>query len=252
MVTRVWLLLLPLCCGLAAPAAEAADPDLTKLKLSVEGRPVSALLAEPSGARALLVLAHGQVMDMSHSFMEGLSTALNARQIATLRFNFPYAEAKRSQLDPLPVLVATVRAAVAEGARRRGALPLLAGGKSMGGAMMVEAAAAGGLGEARGIVIFGFPLHPPGRPSALNARPLRQVKLPLLFVQGSQDALADLSLMRGVVEQIGETARLHVVQGGDHSYALPEGSTRNEEQVMQEIAVAVASFVATLRPSEGG
>jgi len=244
-------LLLPIACLLASPA-RSAEPELTALSIPVRGKPCSALLLRPADARALLVLAHGQVMNIHHPFMEAISAALARRGVATLRFNFPYAEAKRPQPDAMPLLVESLRAAAQEGERRRGPLPLLVGGKSVGALIAAQAASDGLLPGARGLVILGYPLHAPGRPSAVNAQSLDGVKQPILFVQGTRDSLADLKLITALVEGIGKNARLHEVRQADHSFALPEGSGRSQEEVYDEVADAVAAFAATLAPSQGG
>jgi predicted alpha/beta-hydrolase family hydrolase len=238
-------------CLLASPA-RAAEPAATKLSLDVRGTRCSALLLRPADARALLVLAHGRVMDVQHPFMEAMSVALARHGVATLRFNFPYAEAKRAQPDAQPLLVESIRAAAHAGEQQRGELPLLVGGKSLGAMMAAEAASEGLLGGVQGLVMLGYPLHAPGRPSAVNARPLEAVKQPVLFVEGSQDALADLKLITALVERMGERAKLHVIEGADHSFALPEGDRRTPEEVYDEMASAVAAFVATLAPARGG
>ena len=243
--------LLAMLCLLLCASARAAETEVTELTLSVKGGTSSALLLRPAPARALLVLGHGANMNMRSPFLASLSAALARRGIATLRFNFPYAEAGKSQPDPPPVLQATVRAAVAEGARQRGTLPLLLGGKSLSSLVVVNVLA-GGLEPVVGAVMLGFPLHAPSRPSARNANGLDEVRVPMLFVQGTRDPLADLSLMRGLVERIGERARLRVVQGADHQFELAPDDARKPEQVIEEIAGAIADFAATLAASGGG
>lgn len=242
--------LLPIC--LLASPARSAPPETTALSIQVRGKPCSALLRRPEDARSFLVLAHGQVMDIHHPFMEAISAALARRGVATLRFNFPYAEAKRQRIDGLPLLTDALEAAAREGERLRGGLPLLVGGKSVGAMSAAQAASDGKLPGAKGIVILGYPLHAPGRPSGVNVGALDGVKRPVLFVQGTNDALADLTLIRGLVEKIGPSATLHLVQGADHGFALPKGSGRSQEDVYDEIARAVADFGATLAASKGG
>ncbi len=244
-----WILLL-LCCALAAPA-RAEEPALTKLSLSVRGTACSALLLRPSDARALLVLAHGQVMNIHHPFMESVSAALARQGIATLRFNFPYAEAKRERPDPQPLLLEAILAAVREAEQRRGSLLLLLGGKSIGAILAAVALQGDALPGVSGLVVLGYPLHAPGRPSALNARALDGVKRPLLVVQGTRDSMADLTLMKALIEGIGPQARLVTIADADHGFELPEGSTRTEQQVHDELAGAVASFVAKLAQPAG-
>jgi uncharacterized protein len=242
--------LLPLLCLLASPV-RAADPELTPLSITVNGQSCSALLLRPAEARALLVLAHGQVMNIHTPFMETISAAFARHGIATLRFNFPYAEAKREQSDPPRVLIASFVAAAREAEKRRGSLPLLIGGKSIGGMMAAQAALDAELRPVQGVVLLGYPLHAPGRPSAVNARFLERVTQPMLFVQGSQDPLAELTLFTALVAKLGEHATLEVVAGANHAFEVPEGG-RTQAAVYEEIASAVAEFVATLAPSPGG
>lgn len=245
------LRVLLLSCLLAGPA-QTAEPELTKLSILVQGKPCSALLLRPADARALLVLAHGQIMNIHHPFMESISTALAHHGIATLRFNFAYAEAKRDRPDGRPLLIEAITAATREGERRRGSLPLLLGGKSLGGMMAAEALGGGALPGVKGLVLLSYPLHAPGRPSGVNARALEGVKQPILFLQGTRDPLADLTLMEALVEKLGPQARLEVVQDADHSFALPEGSTRTQAEVYDELASGIASFAATLALQPGG
>ncbi len=191
----------------------------------------------PPGASFLLVLAHGAGAGVRHPFMEAVAQALAVERIATLRYEFPYMAARRKRPDPQPVLLATVRAAVAEAAAH--GLPLLAGGKSMGGRMTTLAAAEGGL-DAKGIVLLGFPLHPAGKPSIERAEHLARVVQPTLFVQGTRDKLGGLDLLRPVLPP---RATLHVVEGADHGFAV---KGRGSGDVAREIAQAVARWAAAL------
>ena len=245
------LRVLLLTCLLAGPV-RAAALELSELSILVRGKPCSALLLRPADARALLVLAHGQIMHIHHPFMESISTALARHGVATLRFNFPYAEAKRERPDPRPLLIEAIVAATREGERRRGSLPLLLGGKSLGGRLAVEALHDAALPAVNGLVILSYPLHAPGRPSGVNARALEGVKRPILFLQGTLDPLADLTLMEALVAKLGPQARLDVVEDADHSFVLPEGSARSQEDVYEELASGIASFVATLALQPGG
>lgn len=249
--TGLWLRALLMLCLLPCAAVRAAEPELTQLTLSVSGRSTSALLMRPAKARALLVLGHGANENMRSPFMASLSEALARQRIATLRFNFPYAEAGASQPDAPLVLQATVRAALGEGAKRRDGVPLLLGGKSLSTLVLVHLPRRD-LDPVAGAVLLAFPLHQPGRPSARTAGRLDAVRVPMLFVQGTRDALADLALMRGLVEKLGPRARLHVVQDADHQFQLPPGSTRRPEQVSEQIAGAIAGFAATLAAASGG
>jgi predicted alpha/beta-hydrolase family hydrolase len=210
-----------------------------------EAQDVSALLQQAEDARAMLVFAHGAGAGMQHAFMASMADTLAARAIATLRFQFPYMEQGRRAPSPQPLLLATVRAAVAEGRRQAGSLPLFAGGKSMGGRMTSLAASRdAGLDGVRGIVFFGFPLHAPGRVGDERADHLSDISLPLLFLQGTRDRLAELDRLEPLVRRLGTRATLHVVEGGDHSFQVLKRSGRTEDEVRAEIADAVARFVA--------
>src|SRR5690242_6261035 len=179
---------------------------------------VSGLLLRPAGARLLYVLAHGAGAGMRHPFLETVAQQLAEREIATLRYQFPYMERRASRPDPPAVAAATVRAAVAEAARAAPGLPLLAGGKSFGGRMTSTAQAEAPLPGVRGLVFLGFPLHPPGRAGDSRAEHLARVEIPMLFLQGDRDQFADLKLLKPVVKGLGERATLHLVEGGDHSF----------------------------------
>jgi predicted alpha/beta-hydrolase family hydrolase len=205
---------------------------------------VRGLLLRPPDAAFLLVLAHGAGAGMRHPFLGGLAQALAARQVATLRFQFPYMERGGRRPDAPAAAQAAVRAALETARSTVPDLPLFAGGKSYGGRMTSEAAARGALPEARGIVFVGFPLHAAGRPGEGRAAHLDRVSLPLLFVQGTRDALADLSLIRNLCAHLGDRATLHVVQDGDHSFGVPKRSGRTERDVLAEIALAVVGWGA--------
>jgi uncharacterized protein len=204
---------------------------------------VSALLELPPDAQALYVLAQGAGAGMHHRFMEAIAAGLAARRVATLRYQFPYMEAGGRRPDPPGVLEATVRAAVACAAQAAPALPLITGGKSLGGRMTSSAAAKGPLPGVRGLVFLGFPLHAPGKPGTERAAHLERVQIPMLFLQGTRDALADLSLIRGVCERL-PRATLHVVEGGDHSFAVLKRSGRTEAEVMAELVDTIVAWIA--------
>ncbi len=206
--------------------------------------PVSALLNRPTGARALLVLAHGAGAGMAHPFMEGLTAHLAQTKIATLRYQFPYMERNGRRPDAEPALRATVRAAVADAAKVARGLPLFAGGKSMGGRMTSLEASDEPLPGVRGIVFFGFPLHAPSRSAGTRGAHLARVELPMLFLQGTRDALADVEGMRKLCTGLGNRAALHLIEGGDHSFHVPKRSGRTDEEVMRELAHAVAEWCA--------
>ena len=222
---------------------------MTERLESVEGRirvseqvEVSSLLLQPARPRALLVLAHGAGAGMRHAFLESIAERFAARGIGTLRYQFPYVEHRTRGPDPEPVLFATIRAAVAAGREAAGRVPLLAGGKSMGGRMTSRAAADEPLTGVSGLVFLGFPLHPAGRPAVSRADHLDQVDLPMLFLQGTRDTLADLSLLRPVVERLGKRATLRVIEGADHMFHVLKRSGRTDEQVLDELADATAEW----------
>jgi predicted alpha/beta-hydrolase family hydrolase len=218
----------------------------TGSELSIEvgervGR-VSAVLIRPPAARWLYVLAHGAGAGMRHRFMAAVAEALAQRDVATLRYQFPYTEVGGRRPDPPGVLQATVRAAVAAAATAAPGLLLVAGGKSLGGRMTSSAAAKTPLPGVRGLVFLGFPLHAPGRPAIERADHLDGVGIPMLFLQGTRDALADLSLMRTVCDRLGDRATLHVVDGGDHSFAVLKRSGRSEAEAQAELADTIAAW----------
>ena len=207
---------------------------------------VSALLLRPEAPRALYVFAHGAGAGMRHAFMEAVTERLAARDVATLRFNFPYMEAGRGGPNPQPVLLKSVRSAVAEAARLAPDLPLLAGGKSMGGRMTSSAAAQEALPGVRGVAFFGFPLHAPGRASAERGAHLAEVGLPMLFLQGTRDKLADLELLTPLLAQVRPPPRLHVVDGADHGFHVPKRSGRTDEEVLDELCDAFAVWASAV------
>ena len=203
---------------------------------------VSGLLLRPNDARLLYVLAHGAGAGMRHPFLEAISQRLAEQGVATLRYQFRYMEQRSRRPDPPAVAAATVRAAVAEAARLAPGLPLVAGGKSFGGRMTSTAQAEEPLPGVRGLVFLGFPLHPPGRPDDKRADHLARVTIPMLFLQGTRDAFADLELLRPVAKRLGDRATLHLVEGGDHSFKVPKKSGRSEGDVMGELARALVTW----------
>jgi hypothetical protein len=207
---------------------------------------VSALRVSPPSPRALLVLAHGAGAGMRHAFLAGLAAALAERRIATLRYQFPYAERGERRPDPPALLRATVRGALAEGARAARGLPLLAGGKSMGGRMTSQALAERADPAVRGIVFFGFPLHPAGRPSVERGEHLAAVEAPMLFLQGTRDALADLTLLEPICRKLAPRAALRVIEGADHSFRVPKRSGRSDRDVLEELARATAEWCSAI------
>jgi predicted alpha/beta-hydrolase family hydrolase len=197
------------------------------------------MLLRPPRARRLLVLAHGAGAGMRHPFLEALASALAARRVATWRYEFPYMAAGRRRIDPPALLEETVRANVAAAAAAAPDLPLLAGGKSMGGRMTSQAQARARLPGVRGLVFVGFPLHPAGRPGTARAAHLAAIDLPMLFLQGTRDALAPLDLLRPVLPP---RAILHVVDDADHAFHVRKRSGRDDAAVIEELADAVAAL----------
>jgi uncharacterized protein len=204
---------------------------------------VSGLLLVPPQARACYVLAHGAGAGMLHPFMEAVATELAQRAIATLRYQFPYMEQGSKRPDPPKLAHATVRAAVGQAARLMPALPRIAGGKSFGGRMTSQTQAASAMPGVRGLVFLGFPLNPAGRPSEERAVHLFQVEVPMLFLQGTRDRLADLGLLERLMERLGTRASLRLVQDADHSFRVP---ARADAVVKGEMMDAVAEWIFAL------
>jgi predicted alpha/beta-hydrolase family hydrolase len=205
---------------------------------------VAGLLERPPDATLLFVLAHGAGAGMRHPFLDGLARALADRGVATLRYQFPYMERGGRRPDPPAVAQATVRAAVAAAREAAPGLTTIAGGKSFGGRMTSEAMARGRLEGVRGIAFVGFPLHAAGRPGDGRAAHLDGIAVPLLFVQGTRDALADLDLIERLCTRLRPRATLHVVPEADHSFKVPKRAGRSPGEVLEEIATAVAAWGA--------
>jgi len=204
---------------------------------------VSALLTNPSDSRACLVFAHGAGAGMTHAFMADVAAGLAERGVATLRYQFPYMEKGSRRPDPPALAQAAVRAAVAEAARACPGLPLFAGGKSFGGRMTSQAQAKAALAGVRGLAFFGFPLHAAGQPSNTRAAHLADVHIPMLFLQGTRDKLAELDWLKPVVAQLGALATLHLIDGADHSFHVPARSGRNDREVMAEMLDAFVAWI---------
>jgi hypothetical protein len=205
---------------------------------------VSGLMLRPTDATALLVLAHGAGAGMRHKFMEEISHKLAELGVATLRYQFPYMEKGIKRPDPEKALTAAARSAVNAASDYAAGLPLFAGGKSMGGRMTSLAAAKEALEGVRGLIFFGFPLHAAGKPSAERGKHLFDVSVPMLFLQGSRDALADLKLIEPLCRRLGKRAELYVVEGGDHSFHMLKSSGTTDEAVLDGIARKTAAWVA--------
>jgi predicted alpha/beta-hydrolase family hydrolase len=210
------------------------------------GFSVSGLWMLPQKAEAALVLAHGAGAGMNHPHMEALSLALEERKIATLRFQFGYMEQGKKRPDTPPQAMAAIGAAVKKARKLSGSLPLFAGGKSFGGRMTTNAAASGKISEIQGILCFGFPLHPPKKPSITRAEHLAKITVPTLFIQGTRDDLADLLLLKNVLKKYPKLFQLHIVDGADHSFSVLKSSGRTNKDALFEVADASLSFVKSL------
>jgi len=222
------------------------SPHALRIQID-DGSSVSALLQMPSPARALYVFAHGAGAGMTHSFMGAIADGLAERSIATLRYQFPSMEKGSRRPDSPPVAHAAVRAAVEAAARAAPGLPLFAGGKSFGGRMTSQAQAARPLTGVRGLVFFGFPLHPAKKPADERALHLQQVDVPMLFLQGTRDELADLTLLRPVVGRLGERAAMTEFEQADHSFHVPASSGRRDADVRAEMLDVTAAWIERWR-----
>jgi predicted alpha/beta-hydrolase family hydrolase len=219
--------------------AQRLEIDIAK------GAAVSALLIRPAECRACFVFAHGAGAGMAHSFMETFAAGLAERGVASLRYQFPYMEKGSRRPDPPALAQATVRAAVAEAERHCAGLRLIAGGKSFGGRMTSQAQAVTPLPGVDGLAFVGFPLHPADKPSSDRAKHLAEVRIPMLFLQGTRDSLAELKLLEPVVKSLKPLASLHLVKDADHSFHVPARSGRGDGDVMREILDAFAAWIET-------
>jgi len=220
------------------------DPQPHKITIPLpNGTAVSGLVLLPAATRAAYVLAHGAGAGMSHPFMTATAEQLANRGIATLRYQFPYMEQGSRRPDPPGIAHAAVRAAVTEATTRLPGLPLFAGGKSFGGRMTSQAQAEAPLPGIRGLVFLGFPLHPAKRPSLDRAQHLANVQVPMLFLQGARDALAEPHLIARVVAELGNRATLTAVPDADHSFHVPARTGRTDAQVLAEVCDAIAAWM---------
>jgi len=223
----------------------ATDPSpdaASEIRIATGTGAVTGLLHRPDGARCLLLLAHGAGAGIRHRFFASLVPLLGARGIATLRYQFPYMESGRRRPDPPAVAQRAVRDAVVAAAAHAADLPLLAGGKSFGGRMTSQAQAENPLPGVRGLVFLGFPLHAAGKPDRRRADHLARIAIPMLFAQGTRDTLADLDHLHPVVAELGTRATLSIIDGGDHSFAVPKSARRTPEDVLGQVADAVARW----------
>jgi predicted alpha/beta-hydrolase family hydrolase len=211
-----------------------------------EGAALEGLWYRPAAARACLVLAHGAGAGMTHRSMAAITDGLADRGIATLRFQFPYMQRGSRRPDSPAIAQAAVRAAVAEGRRRADSLPLFAGGRSFGGRMTAEAQAAAPMDGIRGLIFFAFPLHPAGKPSDARAARLGQIAVPMLFLQGTKDTLADLDLLRPVIAALGARASLELAEEADHSFHVPARSGRRDADVLAALLDRAAAWMTSV------
>lgn len=221
------------------------QPD--PLTIVVEGHgTVSAILTKPRKPVAAYVFAHGAGAGMNHAFMQAVATGLAARDIATLRYQFPYMERGSKRPDPPAIAHAAVRAAVATAAEQCPGLPLIAGGKSFGGRMTSQAQAKEPLPGVHGLCFFGFPLHPAGKPATERGDHLASITVPMLFLQGTRDALAEVQLVEPLVASLGQRATLHLAEDADHSFHVPAKSGRKDSELMDELLDTMTLWVARI------
>lgn len=186
---------------------------------------------------------------MRHPFMETAAMCLSEAGVATFRYQFPYMEAGRGGPNPPGVLMETVRSAVETAAKEAGRLPILAGGKSLGGRMTSLAASEGLLENVKGLVFFGFPLHAPGKPSSGRGEHLLDIKVPMLFLQGTRDKLAELKHLKPLCSRLGRKATLYIVEEADHSFHVPKRAGRMDEEILEELAGVVVKWGAKVTGS---
>jgi len=222
-----------------------ASPEV-ELRFPAGRRELSALWRDSNQARAVCVLAHGAGNDMRNRFIDGVVQGLTSRGVSAMRFNFPFTEEGRRAPDRAPALIEAWRGALQEAERRARGLPLVAGGKSLGGRMASMLAAEDPQGfPCAAIVFFGYPLHAPGRRDQPRDAHLSSVQVPMLFIQGTNDALADLELIQQAVQRLRPRAELHLVEGGDHSFRV-RGARRPDEEIGSELGSVAADFIRRL------
>jgi predicted alpha/beta-hydrolase family hydrolase len=219
----------------------------TAIRVTVDSNhTVSGMLDAPRHPSSCLVLAHGAGAGMTHPFMAAVAEGMCARDVATLRYQFPAMEQGSKRPDRPALATATVRAAVAAAANLFPGMPLLAGGKSFGGRMTSQAQAGAELPGVNGLVFFGFPLHPAKRPSDERARHLSDIAIPMLFLQGTRDALAEFGLLQALVARLGAGATLVCAEGADHAFHVPLRSGRTDSQVLAALLDATAAWASQL------
>ena len=218
------------------------EPKAISIRVGDES--VSGLFLRPPDAKALYLFAHGAGAGMTHKAMAGNAEGLAERGIATLRYNFPYMEKGSKRPDSPKVAHAAVRAAASKAVELAPELPLFAGGRSFGGRMTSQTQAGDPLPGVRGLIFLGFPLHPAGKPGIDRAAHLAKVRVPMLFVSGTRDALAELDLLRPVVASLGSHAKIHLVDQADHSFKVAAKSGRTNADAEAEVLDAVARWIS--------
>lgn len=224
------------------------NPKTTELKFPAtpEKGEVSALLVRPAGASRLLVLGHGASTNMRHATLQTIADRMAGAGIATFRYNFPYTEYGKGR-DSQAVCTATVRAAVAAAHKAAPTLPILAGGHSFGGRMTSTAASEDAIPHVSGLVFFAFPLHMPGKPDTKRADHLGAVTVPMLFLSGTRDELADPNLLQPVCKKLGQRATLHLLDTADHGFKVLKRSRRSDEDVFAEMARVTQAWASKLK-----
>jgi len=224
-----------------------ASDDIETLRIHLEdGQTVSGLLQIRGKPLACLALAHGAGAGMTHPFLSAVAAGLAEREIATLRYQFPYMERGSRRPDPARLAQATVRAALIAARRLAADVPLFAGGKSFGGRMTSQAQAESPLPDVRGLVFLGFPLHPPGRPTDERGRHLLDVQVPMLFLQGTRDGFARPLLLHPLIERLGARATLELIDDADHSFHVPARAGRKEEEVLAGMLNALVAWMESV------
>lgn len=218
-----------------------------KIKISDSIGEISVLNYKPGKTDYVLVFAHGAGAGMKNKFMEQVSLSLAGKNIATLRFNFPYMEQGKKVPDRKPVCVDTISAVVKKAAAMYKGIPVFAGGKSFGGRMTSTAASENKIPDVKGIVFLGFPLHAPGKASNERAEHLYNVNIPMLFLQGSRDALASLDFLKPVCKKLGKKAELFIVDGGDHSFHVPKEKKMKDGDVIELICSEVKKWFDSIK-----
>jgi len=218
-----------------------------KVTIGLDGAAtISGLLLAPDRSSACYVMAHGAGAGMTHPFMTAVAEGLADRNIATLRYQFPYMEQGSKRPDRPAVAQATVRAAGQFALGLLPDVPLVAGGKSFGGRMTSQAQAEEPLPGVIGLVFLGFPLHPAGKPDDGRADHLTAIRVPMLFLQGTRDSLASMSLLVPLIDRLGKQATLSVVEDADHSFHVPARSGKTDQQVMHEMLDVMAGWISRL------